>query len=59
MMDKVRLHYNPKPSQIVQRYKFNSRLQKPGESIACYVVELRRLSEHCDYGERLDEMLRN
>ena len=59
IVDKVRLHYNPKPSQIVQRYKFNSRSQKPGESIAGYVAELRRLSEHCGYGERLDEMLRD
>ena len=59
IIEKVRLHYNPKPSQIVERYKFNSRSQKPGESIACYVAELRRLSEHCGYGDHLEEMLRD
>ena len=30
-----------------------------GESIASYVAELRRLSEHCGYGQSLDEMLRD
>ena len=59
IVEKVRLHYNPKPSQIVERYKFNSRSQKPGESIVCYVAELRRLSEHCEYGDHLEEMLRD
>ena len=43
-------HYNPRPSQIVQRLKFNSRTQQAGESIASYVAELRRLSEHCECG---------
>ena len=57
--DKVRAHYNPKLSQIVQRYHFNSRMQKPGESIACYAAELRQLSEHCGYGAQLEEMLRD
>lgn len=27
-------HYNPKPSEIVQRYKFNSWTQKNGETVA-------------------------
>ena len=39
--------------------KFNLRTQQPGESIASYVAELRRLSEHCGYGQSLDEMLRD
>ncbi|CAB4020384.1 Hypothetical predicted protein [Paramuricea clavata] len=41
---------------IVQRFKFNTRFTKPGESIASYVAELRSLSEHCDF--KLEEMLR-
>ena len=59
IIEKVRLYYNTKPSQIVERYKFNSQSQKPLESIACYVAELRRLSEHCGYGDHLEEMLRD
>ena len=27
------------------------------ETIAEYVTKLRRLSEHCNFGEKLDEML--
>ena len=52
-------HYNPRPSQIVQRFKFNSRTQQAGESIASYDAELRRLSEHCGFGQSLDDMLRD
>ena len=33
-------HYNPKKAAAVQRYKFNSRICQPGESIAMYVTEL-------------------
>ena len=51
-------HWQPKPSEIVQRYNFHSRVQKEGESIADYVAELRRLSEHFGFKENtLDDML--
>ncbi|KAG0439224.1 hypothetical protein HPB47_016714, partial [Ixodes persulcatus] len=32
---------------------------RPGESIADYITELRRLSEHCGFGSTLDDMLRD
>ena len=59
LVDLVHNHLNATPSLIVQRFKFNSRTQQPGESIASYVAEIRRLSEHCGYGQSLDEMLRD
>ena len=52
-------HYQPKPSAIVQRFKFNTRVQQPGETISVFLAELRRLSEHCEFGSTLDEMLRD
>ncbi|KAG7459264.1 hypothetical protein JOB18_021102 [Solea senegalensis] len=52
-------HYNHKPSEIVQRYRFNSRARKPGESVMEYVAVLRKLAQDCNYGERLSEMLRD
>lgn len=55
----VKEHHHPKPSVILQRFKFGSRRQKPGEPIANFVSDLRRLSEHCDFGETLDDMLRD
>lgn len=52
-------HHDPKPSVIVQRYRFNSRSRRAGESVAAYVAELRHLSEHCEFGTTLNEMLRD
>jgi len=55
----VKGHYQPTPSVIVQRFKFNTRSQKPGESISSFVAELRWLAEHCDYEATLEDMLRD
>ena len=55
----VREHYCPPPSEIVQRFMFNSRSQKEGETIAEFVAELRRLSEHCKFADTLEDMLRD
>ena len=52
-------HFNPKPSSIVQRFKFNTRVRKSGESVATYVAELRAIGEHCDFGDILDLMIRD
>ncbi|KAM3613346.1 uncharacterized protein V6R79_024529 [Siganus canaliculatus] len=50
-------HHNPKPSVIVQRFKFHSHFRRQGQSVANFVAELRQLSEHCDFGPVLDDML--
>lgn len=55
----IKNHQDPKPSAIVQRFKFNSRVRKPEESVRNYVAELRKLSEHCEFGRSLDDMLRD
>ena len=55
----MREYYEPKPSAIVQRFKFNTRSRNPGETIATYVAALRELAEHCSYGDLLSEMLRD
>ena len=52
-------HYSLPPSEIMQRFRFNSRSRKSGESVAAYVAELRRLAEFCNYGTTLDKMLRD
>ena len=52
-------HYNPKPSSIVQRYKFNTRVRTKDESIATYMAILRQLSEFCEFGDTLEVMLRD
>ena len=55
----VQEHYQPTPSVIVQRFKFNSRMQKPGKSIATFIAELRKLAEHCKFQNTLEDMLRD
>ena len=53
----LKKHYNPPPSEVMQRFRFNTRSRKPGESVATYVAELRRLAEFCNFGETLDKMI--
>ncbi len=55
----LKSHYNPKPSEIVQRFKLNSRTWKDGETVADYVAELKKLAQHCEYGATLPQMLRD
>lgn len=52
-------HHNPKPLVIVQRFKFHSHFRKSGQSVANFGAKLRQLSEHCDSGTVLDDMLRD
>ena len=51
--------HSPKPSEIVQTCKFNSRYRNPGESVSMFVSELRSLAEFCNYGAVLDDMVRD
>ena len=50
--------YSPKPSVIVQRYQFYSCFRKPDESTATFVAELRCLAKDCNFGQTLQENLR-
>ena len=55
----VKDHHEPPPSAIVQRKNFNTRVRKAGESISEFIANLRKLSEHCNYGDVLNDMLRD
>ena len=59
LVTSMKLHHNPVPSEIVQRYKFNCRFRREGESVAKFVSELHLLAEFCNYGATLDDMLRD
>ena len=52
-------HYEPKPIVITERFHFHRWEQVSGESVAEYVAELRRLVTHCQFGNYLDEALRD
>ena len=53
----MRGHLYPLPSEIVQRHKFNFRIQQDGESVAAYLSELKALAQYCNFGETLEVML--
>ena len=59
LIDLLTSHYNPKPSSIVQQFKFYNRNRSKEESVASYMTALRALAEYCEYGESLNMMLRN
>ena len=52
-------HFNPTPSETVQRSRFHGRFRKSGETVATFVSELRSLAEFCNFGASLDDMLRD
>lgn len=55
----IKEHLNPAPYFLTERIKFSKRDQHAGESIAEYVVELRKLATHCKFGNNLNEQLRD
>ena len=57
LVEAMRGHLCPPPSEIVQCHKFNSRMQQDGESVAVYVSELKALAQYCNFGETLEVML--
>ena len=59
LVDLLTSHLDPKPSMIVERFKFNSRFRRDGETVAQFLAELRNLARYCDYGQSLDDMLRD
>ena len=46
IVTRVKEHYNPIPVVTVQRYKFNSRVRQPEESVANFVAALRHLASY-------------
>ena len=48
-------HFNPEPLVIAERFRFHKRDQKQGESVTDFNVSLRKLSEHCKFGQSLND----
>ncbi len=55
----LKSHFELKPLIIAERFKFHQQGQAPGETVAEYIAELRRLATHCEFGAYLDEVLRD
>ena len=52
-------HKCPTPNPIAERFRFNTCNRESTELVATYIAELQTLTEHYDYGESLDSMLRD
>ena len=52
-------HLHPVKNEIAERFVFNRRDRKDGESIRQFVSVLRKLAEDCNYGGTLQEQLRD
>ena len=59
IVEKLTQHFQPVTNQIAQHCKFFSCTRSPHESIAEYVAQLKKLVEHCQFGDKLNEMLRD
>ena len=52
-------HKNPKPNLISKNFKFNSRNHADVKTISEYMTKLQDLTQYCDYGTVLNNMLWN
>ncbi|XP_054279615.1 uncharacterized protein LOC128997865 [Macrosteles quadrilineatus] len=55
----IKGHLHPKPSFIAERYKFSLRTQLDHESVADYIVNLKKLSVNCEFKDKLPDHLRD
>ena len=59
LFKKLSEHYKPKRIVIFERYTFYSRNQKSDESISEFLAALRAAAHTCEFGDCLDDMLRD
>ena len=59
VLDNFEKYCNPERNIPFERYVFNSRIQKTGESIDEYVNQLRQLAESCEFGSLKDSLIRD
>ncbi|KAJ8047536.1 hypothetical protein HOLleu_06562 [Holothuria leucospilota] len=56
---KLNEYFTPKPLIIAERFRFHKRDQRSDETIAAYLVELKKLASKCEFGNSLTESLRD
>ena len=57
LFEKFEAYCKPKKNLVVDRHRFLTRDQQPGESIDQYVTELRTLATACEWGELRDDLI--
>ena len=59
VLEKLDNHFVPKRNIIHERPVFNQRVQKQGETMESFVRSLYELSEHCNFGEQKNDMIKD
>lgn len=59
IVDVLGNYYDPEPLEMVELWKFRSRTQMEGESIAEFITALQREAKYCKFGDYLQNALRN
>lgn len=55
----LQAHYSPAPLEILENFKFKSRKQQENESLQDYVTDLEKLALTCNFGNHLENAIRN
>ena len=59
LVDAMKSYVDPKPIVIAERFRFHRRDQREGETFVQYLAQLRKLTEHCEFRDNLEEALRD
>ena len=56
----LRGHFKPTRLKVAERYRFHSAFQKPGQTIAAFVRDLKKLAGTCEFtNDQLKDSLRD
>ena len=59
LVDILKGHLHPKPLVIAERFNFHNRFRVESETVSDFAAQLKKLSTHCEFGNFLDEALRD
>ena len=59
VLDRFTLHFEPRRSEVFERFKFLKRHQLSSENFDSWLIELRTLIKSCGYGVGADSVLRD
>ena len=59
VLDRFTSHFEPRRSEVFERFKFFKRHKLPGENFDSWLIELRTLIKSWDYGVGADSVLRD
>ena len=57
--DALDTYFGVSRNVIVERARFNRRVQKPGETVNTFIQDLYQIAEHCEYGTLRDDLIRD